>query len=116
MAVYKTTIIRSNKMPLSQGPIIAELLQIYSDTRVLKDHEILHSNSNYTQLARTEYKGSELKPGDTVAFIGSGPLPLRRLLEASLILKLSEQFHEHLRIRPVPPVNNTVVFLTKQVC
>ncbi len=284
MAICKTIMTRSSKMLLSQGPIIAELLQIYSDTRDLKDHEILHSNSNhlkayferldylaaqdvkdhlvrdilgkpgyesvlkaivrfrnvyslrlelenanailangdswgvlkkfthysnYTQLARTEYQGSELKPGDTVAFIGSGPLPLslillchqhglrgigleqesdraelsrkvlakldlseqieiidgnhfrlpsnngcklimvaaaaepkteifeflakvlpsgtkisyrlyekglRRILEASSSLKLPEQFHEHLRIRPAPPVNNTVVFLTKQVC
>ncbi len=32
--------------------------------------------SNYLQLARTEYQGSELKPGDTVIFLGSGPLPL----------------------------------------
>lgn len=284
MAVCKTTMTRSNKMDLSQGQIIAELLQIYSNTRDLNDHEILHSNSNHlkayferldylaaqdvndhlvrdilgkpgyelvlkaivrfrnvyslrlelenanailananswgvlkkfthytnhTQLARTESQGSKLKPGDTVAFIGSGPLPLslillchqhglrgigleqesdraelsrkvlakldlseqieiidgnhfklplnngcklimvaaaaepktelfeflakvlpsgtkisyriyekglRRLLESSSSLKLPEQFHEHLRIRPVPPVNNTVVFLTKQVC
>jgi hypothetical protein len=37
---------------------------------------------------------------------------LRRLLETSSFLKLPEQFKEYLRIRPEPPVNNTVVFLT----
>jgi hypothetical protein len=31
---------------------------------------------NYLQLARTEYAGSGLKPGDYVLFLGSGPLPL----------------------------------------
>lgn len=31
---------------------------------------------NYLQLARTEYTGSGLKPGDCVLFLGSGPLPL----------------------------------------
>lgn len=31
---------------------------------------------NYLQLARTEYTGSVLKPGDRVLFLGSGPLPL----------------------------------------
>ncbi|WP_440947043.1 nicotianamine synthase family protein [Methanosarcina sp. T3] len=32
--------------------------------------------SNYLQLARTEYTGSGLEPGDCVLFLGSGPLPL----------------------------------------
>ena len=31
---------------------------------------------NYLKLVRTEYEGLGLKPGDTVAFLGSGPLPL----------------------------------------
>ena len=31
---------------------------------------------NYIQLARTESRGAGLKPGDTVLFLGSGPLPL----------------------------------------
>jgi hypothetical protein len=31
---------------------------------------------NYLQLARTEYTGSGLKPGDCVLFLGSGSLPL----------------------------------------
>jgi len=31
---------------------------------------------NYIQLARTECRGAGLKPGDTVLFLGSGPLPL----------------------------------------
>ena len=31
---------------------------------------------NYLQLARTEYTGSGLEPGDCVLFLGSGPLPL----------------------------------------
>jgi hypothetical protein len=31
---------------------------------------------NYLQLARTEYTGAELKPGNCVLFLGSGPLPL----------------------------------------
>jgi len=39
---------------------------------------------------------------------------LRRLLETSSFLELPEQFEEYLRIRPKPPVNNTVVFLTKK--
>lgn len=161
--------------------------------------------SNYTQLARTECQGAELKPGDNVVFLGSGPLPLslimlchqhglrgigieqepdraelsrkvlqklelsdqikiiagnhftlplkeksellmvaaaaepkkeisdhlatvlpagtkvsyriyekglRRLLETSSFPELPEPFKEYLRIRPEPPVNNTVVFMT----
>ena len=32
--------------------------------------------SNYIQLARTEFHGAGLKAGDTVLFLGSGPLPL----------------------------------------
>lgn len=165
--------------------------------------------SNYLQLARTEYQGSGLKTGDTVVFLGSGPLPLtlialchwhglkgigierdperaelsikvleklglsdqiriihgnqfilplsnkcdhlmvaaaaepkkeifdylanvlpggiglsyriyekglRRVLETCSSFELPEQFVEYLRIRPEPPVNNTVVFLKKQVC
>ncbi len=39
---------------------------------------------------------------------------LRRLLEAFSFLELPEQFEEYLRVRPKPPVNNTVVFLTKK--
>jgi hypothetical protein len=159
---------------------------------------------NYLQLAKTEYQGSQLKPGDHVLFLGSGPRPisliilcrlyglrgigieqeperaelsrkvlqklelsdqikiiagnhftlplkeksellmvaaaaepkkeisdhlvtvlpagtkvsyriyekgLRRLLETSSFPELPEQFKEYLRIRPEPPVNNTVVFL-----
>ena len=31
---------------------------------------------NYIQLARTEFQGAGLKPGDRVLFLGSGPLPL----------------------------------------
>lgn len=31
---------------------------------------------NYLKLVRTEYEGLGLKPGDRVAFLGSGPLPL----------------------------------------
>ena len=165
--------------------------------------------SNYLQLAKTEYQGSELKPGDTVIFLGSGPLPLtlialchwhglkgigieqdpdraelsrkvlkklglldqiriihgnqfilplenkcdhlmvaagaepkqeifdylanvlpggfgisyriyekglRSVLETCSSFELPEQFVEYLRIRPEPPVNNTVVFLKKEFC
>ncbi|MGP8321528.1 MAG: nicotianamine synthase family protein [Methanosarcinaceae archaeon] len=164
---------------------------------------------NYIQLSRTEYQGSELKLGDTVVFLGSGPLPLtlialchfhglkgigierdpdraelsrkvleklglldqimiihgnhfilplnmkydhlmvaaaaepkkeifeylanvlpkgigisyriyekglRRVLETCSSFELPEQFVENLRIRPEPPVNNTVVFLKKEFC
>ena len=35
---------------------------------------------NYLQLARTEYQGSGLKPGDHVLFLGSGPLPLTLII------------------------------------
>lgn len=31
---------------------------------------------NYLRLADMEYRGADLKPGDRVAFLGSGPLPL----------------------------------------
>jgi hypothetical protein len=31
---------------------------------------------NYQKLARMEYQGADLKPGDRVVFLGSGPLPL----------------------------------------
>ena len=172
---------------------------------VLKNFTHFH---NYLQLAQTEYEGSELKPDDTVIFLGSGPLPLtlialchwhglkgigierdpdraelsrnvleklglsdqiriihgnhfilplgdecdhlmiaaaaepkkeifdylanvlpggiglsyriyekglRRVLETCSSFELPEQFVEYLRIRPEPPVNNTVVFLKKEV-
>ena len=36
--------------------------------------------SNYIQLARSEYQGSGLKPGDCVVFLGSGPLPLSLII------------------------------------
>jgi len=161
--------------------------------------------TNYLQLARTEYQGSWLKPGDSVLFLGSGPLPmslivlchqyglrgigieqepdraelsrkvleklglsgqikiiegnqytlplkekydlvmvaaqaepkreifdhlakvlpagtkvsyriyekgLRRLLDTFSRYELPAQFEEYLRVRPKPPANNTVVFLT----
>ncbi|MBC2762901.1 MAG: hypothetical protein HF970_06265, partial [ANME-2 cluster archaeon] len=32
--------------------------------------------SNYLKLALTEFQGARLKPGDSVVFLGSGPLPL----------------------------------------
>ena len=160
---------------------------------------------NYLQLARTEYQGSGLRPGDCVLFLGSGPLPLsliilchlyglegigieqepvraelsgavlqklelsdrikiidgnhfsvpleerpalvmvaaqaepkkgifdhlakvlpagrkvsyriyekglRKLLDTFSGYELPEQFEEYLRVRPKPPANNTVVFLT----
>lgn len=35
---------------------------------------------NYLQLAKTEYQGSQLKPGDQVLFLGSGPLPISLIL------------------------------------
>lgn len=162
---------------------------------------------NYIQLASTEYQGAGLKPGDSVVFLGSGPLPLsliimchqygvrgigieqepdraklsrkvveklglsgqiriktgnhfslplkskyellmvaaaaepkkeifdhlaealparmrlsyriyekglRRVLETGFQFELPEQFKEFHRIRPKPPVNNTVVFITKE--
>lgn len=40
---------------------------------------------------------------------------LRRLLETPELVTLPEMFEESLRIRPRPPVNNTVVFVTKVV-
>ena len=165
--------------------------------------------SNYLKLSRTEYRGARLKAGDSVVFLGSGPLPLtlivlcrwyglkgigieqnpdraelsrkvleklglsdqikiingdhltlplktrsdlimiaaqaepkkeifnhlakvlpegtklsyriyekglRRLLDTFSLFELPEQFEEYLRVRPEPPVNNTVVFVTKKVC
>jgi len=41
--------------------------------RSLKDFAYF---SNYIQLATTEFRGAGLKAGDTVLFLGSGPLPL----------------------------------------
>ena len=160
---------------------------------------------NYLQLARTEYQGSGIKPGERVLFLGSGPLPislivlcqqyglrgigieqepdraelsrtvldkiglsdritiitgnqysmpleerpalvmvaaqaepkkgifdhlakvlpagtkvsyriyekgLRKLLDTFSRYELPAQFEEYLRVRPKPPANNTVVFLT----
>jgi len=94
---------------------------------------------NYLQLAKTEYQGSQLKPGDHVLFLGSSTsgtqkaifdhladvLPagtklsyriyekgLRLLLDTFSRYELPEPFVEYLRIAPKPPVNNTVVFLT----
>jgi hypothetical protein len=181
-------------------------------------HSILESNdpkemlnnfsyiSNYLQLALTEYQGAGLKPGSSVVFLGSGPLPLtlivlcyqhglrgigieqeperaqlsrevleklgfsdqitiidgnqsilplmntselimiaaqaepkkeifnhlakvlpagtklsyriyekglRRLLDTFSLYTIPAPFEEYLRVRPEPPVNNTVVFLMK---
>ncbi len=165
--------------------------------------------SNYLKLSQTEFQGARLKPGDSVVFLGSGPLPLtlivlchwyglkgigierepdraelsrkvlkklglsdqieiingdqltlplktrselimiaaqaepkneifnhlakvlpvgtklsyriyekglRRLLDTFYLFELPEQFEEYLRVQPEPPVNNTVVFVTKDVC
>ncbi|MEA2051926.1 MAG: nicotianamine synthase family protein [Euryarchaeota archaeon] len=36
--------------------------------------------SNYLQLAKTEYQGSQLKPGGRVLFLGSGPLPISLII------------------------------------
>ncbi len=165
--------------------------------------------SNYLKLSQTEFQGARLKPGDSVVFLGSGPLPLtlivlchwhglngigierepdraelsrqvlkklglsdqieiingdqltlplktrselimiaaqaepkkeifnhlakvlpagtklsyriyekglRRLLDTFYLFELPEQFKEYLRVQPEPPVNNTVVFVTKEVC
>ncbi|MGP8323316.1 MAG: nicotianamine synthase family protein [Methanosarcinaceae archaeon] len=170
-------------------------------------HNFTHYH-NYIQLSDTEFQESELKSGDTVVFLGSGPLPLtlivlchlhglkgigieqdsdrvelsrkvleklglldqiriihgnhfilplnekydhlmiaanaepkkeifeylanvlpegiglsyriyekglRRILETYSSFKLPEQFVEYQRIRPEPPVNNTIVFLKKEV-
>jgi len=35
---------------------------------------------NYTILGKSEQEGADLKPGDTVAFLGSGPLPLSLII------------------------------------
>jgi len=163
---------------------------------------------NYLQLARMEYQGANLKGGDPVVFLGSGPLPLslislckqygvegigieqvleyvelskkvieslelaryvrivhgnhfslplqeecrlvmvgadacpkdeifthlvkalpngtkvsyriyekglRRLLDDQSVFDLPSQFKEYARIRPEPPVNNTSVFLVKNI-
>ena len=165
--------------------------------------------SNYLKLSQTEFQGANLKRGDSVVFLGSGPLPLtlmvlchwyglkgigieqntdraelsikvleklglsdqikiingdhltlplktrsklimiaaqaepkkeifnhltnvlpvgtklsyriyekglRRLLDTFYLFELPEKFEEYLRVRPEPPVNNTVVFVTKEVC
>jgi hypothetical protein len=162
--------------------------------------------SNYLKLAQTESQGAGLKRGDTVVFLGSGPLPLtlivlchwyglkgigiemepdraelsrkvleklglsdqieiingnhltlpletrselimiaaqaepkneifnhlakvlpagtklsyriyekglRRLLDTFYLFELPGQFEEYLRVQPEPPVNNTIVFVTK---
>jgi len=162
--------------------------------------------SNYLKLARTEFQGAGLKRGDSVVFLGSGPLPLtlmvlchwyglkgtgiemepdraelsrkvleklglsgqieiingnhltlpletrselimiaaqaepkeeifdylakvlpvgtklsyriyekglRKLLDTFYLFELPGQFKEYLRVQPEPPVNNTVVFVTK---
>jgi hypothetical protein len=163
---------------------------------------------NYLQLARMEYQGANLKPGDRVVFLGSGPFPLslislckqygiegvgieqvpeyaglskkvieslelaghvrivqgnhfslplqeecqlvmvgadacpkdqiftrfakalpngtrvsyriyekglRRLLDDQSVFDLPPEFKEYARIRPEPPVNNTSVFLVKNI-
>ena len=36
--------------------------------------------ANYERLVHTEYDGAGLKPGDTVAFLGSGPLPMTLIM------------------------------------
>lgn len=39
---------------------------------------------------------------------------LRRVLDGSSLFELSSGFEEYLRVQPEPPVNNTVVFLTRR--
>jgi len=51
---------------------------------------------NYLRLADMEYRGAELKPGDRVAFLGSGPLPL------SLICLCKQYGVEGIGIEQVP--------------
>ena len=51
---------------------------------------------NYLRLADMEYRGAELKPGDRVAFLGSGPLPL------SLISLCKQYGIEGIGIEQVP--------------
>ena len=41
---------------------------------------------------------------------------LRRLLDTFSFCEFPEQFEEYLRVQPEPPVNNTVLFVTKEVC
>ncbi len=52
---------------------------------------------NYLTLARTEFEGADLKPGDRVVFLGSGPLPL------SLIVLCREHGLEGIGIEREPP-------------
>jgi hypothetical protein len=40
---------------------------------------------------------------------------LRRLLDCSSLFEMPSGFEEYLRIQPKPPVNNTVVFLKKEI-
>jgi len=51
---------------------------------------------NYLRLADMEYRGAELKPGDRVVFLGSGPLPL------SLISLCKQYGIEGIGIEQVP--------------
>ncbi len=51
---------------------------------------------NYLKLAQMEYKGGDLKPGDRVVFLGSGPLPL------SLICLCTQNGVEGIGIERVP--------------
>lgn len=51
---------------------------------------------NYLRLADMEYRGAELKPGDRVVFLGSGPLPL------SLICLCKQYGVEGMGIEQVP--------------
>jgi len=51
---------------------------------------------NYLRLADMEYRGAELKPGDRVLFLGSGPLPLS-------LISLCKQYNvEGIGIEQVP--------------
>jgi len=45
---------------------------------------------NYIQLARTESLGAGLKPGNTVLFLGSGPLPLEEMPELIMVAAQAE--------------------------
>lgn len=59
---------------------------------------LLHPN--YVQLARMEYGSADLKKGDRVIFLGSGPLPL------SLILLCAQHGVEGIGIEQVPEYVN----------
>ncbi|RCV63725.1 Nicotianamine synthase protein [Methanophagales archaeon] len=74
-AIHKNGRLSNSMCYYAVESVTEEIMEIYSVIR-----SIFAYIPNYLQLAKTEYQGSPLKPGDNVLFLGSGPLPISLII------------------------------------